>query len=173
MFSIKSNRQKDFEKIVKNYSTELYSFAFWLCNNHSITEDLVQETFLRAWKSLDKLQDEKKIKAWLFTILRRENFRRFERKTFDFIDYEETILEDQNNPDAQQYIECLQLHKEILKLEIKFREPLLLQTIGGYNSYEISEILDLNIYTVNIRLYRARNQLMNIYNIKDIKQQTV
>ena len=50
---------------------------------------MVQETCLRAWKSLDSLQDEKAAKSWLITILRRENARRFERKQFDLVDIDD------------------------------------------------------------------------------------
>ncbi|MCV5390693.1 hypothetical protein OFC62_38855, partial [Escherichia coli] len=60
-----------------------------MCKDKAIAEDLVQETCLRAWKSLDSLQDEKAAKSWLITILRRENARRFERKQFDLVDIDD------------------------------------------------------------------------------------
>ena len=151
--------------MVKDYSDDIYRFAFWLSNNNSVSDDLVQETFLRAWKALDKLQDENKTKAWLITILRREYFRRFVRKSFEFVTIDELILEDHNNPDPQLHMECMQLHEAILSLEIKYREPLVLQVIGGFKSCEISKILKINLNTFNVRLYRARNQLKNIRSI--------
>lgn len=49
----------------------------------------MQETFLRARKGIDTLVDDKAAKAWLITILRRENARRFERKQFDLVDLDE------------------------------------------------------------------------------------
>ena len=76
-------KQKRYENLVHAYHGELYRFAYWLCQDRSIAEDLVQETFLRAWRSLDSLKDEMAVKPWLLTILRRENARRFERKQFD------------------------------------------------------------------------------------------
>ncbi len=60
-----------------------------------VAEDLVQETFLRAWKSLDSLTDAAAAKSWLITILRRENARRFERKQFDYQDIEQDVLLDE------------------------------------------------------------------------------
>jgi len=153
------SRQSYFEKLVKDYSSDMYRFAFWLSNIHSISDDLVQETFINAWKALDKLKDKKKAKAWLITILRRENSRRFERKTLDFVEIDDVIIEDHNNLDPQLHMECIQLHQAILNLEVKYREPLVLQVIGGFNSYEVSKKLKLNISTVNVRLYRARKQL--------------
>ena len=68
-------KQKRYEALVQVYHTELYRFAYWLCNDPTIAEDLVQETFLRAWRSLDALQDDKAVKPWLLTILRREKLK--------------------------------------------------------------------------------------------------
>jgi RNA polymerase sigma-70 factor (ECF subfamily) len=152
-------RQKRFETLVKAYSNDLYRFAYWLCSNHSVADDLVQETFLRAWKSLDNLEDEKKAKSWLITILRRENARRFERKRFDLVDIDDQVIEDTMNLTPEQSLEQQQFHQAIHQLEIDYREPLLLQTIGGFKTSEIAEILNLNLNTVNTRLFRARDQL--------------
>ncbi len=163
------SRQKRFETLAKAYSSDLYRFAFWLCSNHAIADDLVQETFLRAWKALDKLEDEKKAKSWLITILRRENARRFERKRFDLVDIEDVVVEDKVNPGPEQSIEKQQFHQAILNLDIDYREPLLLQTIGGYKTSEIAQLLKLNLNTVNTRLFRARDQLKRQLN-KDMLQ---
>ncbi len=153
------SRQKRFETLVKAYSSDLYRFAFWLCTNHAVADDLVQETFLRAWKALDKLEDEKKAKSWLITILRRENARRFERKRFDLVDLDEVVVEDQISLSPEQALEKQQLYQAILSLEVDYREPLILQTIGGFKTSEIAQMLDLNLNTVNTRLFRARDQL--------------
>jgi len=75
------NKQHFFEKIVKAYSTDLFRFSYWLSKDRDIAEDLVQETFARAWRAIDNLNDEKSVKYWLLTILRRENARRFKKKT--------------------------------------------------------------------------------------------
>ena len=158
-----AGRQKRFEALVKAYSSDLYRFGYWLCSDHSIADDLVQETFLRAWKALDKLEDEKKAKSWLITILRRENARRFERKRFDLVDIEDMSIEDVHSPGPEQNMEQQQLHRAILHLESDYREPLLLQSIGGFKTSEIAQILKLNLNTVNTRLFRARDKLKKLY----------
>ncbi|MDX2313635.1 MAG: sigma-70 family RNA polymerase sigma factor, partial [Gammaproteobacteria bacterium] len=73
------NAQLRFEKLVNAVSSDLYRYAFRLCRNKAMAEDLVQETFLRAWRFLDSLREEKKAKSWLMTTLRREFARQFER----------------------------------------------------------------------------------------------
>ena len=152
-------KQQRYEALVQVYHKELYRFAYWLCKDASIAEDVVQETFLRAWRSLDSLQDEKAAKSWLFTILRRENARRFERKQFDYSDVEQETLVDTTTSSLEDTLELSVLQRNIMQLAAEYREPLLLQVIGGCTGEEIAQITGLNKNTVMTRLYRARNQL--------------
>ncbi|KZN30352.1 sigma-70 family RNA polymerase sigma factor [Pseudoalteromonas luteoviolacea] len=154
-----TQKQKRYESLVQVYHTELYRFAYWLCQDPTIAEDLVQETFLRAWRSLDALQDEKAAKSWLLTILRRENARRFERKQFDYADVEHDTLEDTKSTSLDDEMEQTVVQRQISQLASEYREPLLLQVVMGCSGDEIAEILELNKNTVMTRLYRARNQL--------------
>tara|TARA_B100000959_G_scaffold265679_1_gene307371 strand:+ start:158 stop:397 length:240 start_codon:yes stop_codon:yes gene_type:complete len=68
-------KKQRYESLVATLYQDVYRYAFWLCKSQHMAEDLVQETFLRAWRSLESLQNDKVAKAWLFTILRRENAR--------------------------------------------------------------------------------------------------
>ena len=86
--SMKAKHQR-YEALVKAFHADIYRYAYWLVKDQSVAEDIVQETFLRAWRSLDALNDEKAAKSWLITILRRENARRFERKQFDTVDIDD------------------------------------------------------------------------------------
>ncbi|WQE75432.1 sigma-70 family RNA polymerase sigma factor [Vibrio alfacsensis] len=151
------DRQRKYEALVRGYHRDLYRYAYWLCRDKAIAEDLVQETCLRAWKSLDSLQDEKAAKSWLITILRRENARRFERKQFDLVDIDDYGNDAKVNDDPHHQQEWLQA--QIMKLDVDYREPLFLQVVGGFSGEEIGEILELNKNTVMTRLFRARNQL--------------
>lgn len=151
------DKQRKYEALVRAYHRDLYRYAYWLCKDKSIAEDLVQETCLRAWKSLDSLQDEKAAKSWLITILRRENARRFERKQFDLVDIDDYSNDAKVSDDAHHQTEWV--HAQIMQLEEDYREPLFLQVVGGFSGDEISSILGLNKNTVMTRLFRARNQL--------------
>ncbi|HAU8299671.1 TPA: sigma-70 family RNA polymerase sigma factor [Vibrio vulnificus] len=154
------DRQRKYEALVRAYHRDLYRYAYWLCKDQSIAEDLVQETCLRAWKSLDSLQDEKAAKSWLITILRRENARRFERKQFDLVDIDDYGNDAKVTDDEHHQQEWLQA--QIMKLDVEYREPLFLQVVGGFSGEEIGDILDLNKNTVMTRLFRARNQLKEL-----------
>ncbi len=152
-------KQARYEALVKALHGDLYRYAYWLCHDKQVAEDLVQETFLRAWRALDSLKDEKAAKSWLITILRRENARRFERKRFEMSEYEEASITDTQSVTTEQNLENHWLREKIAQLPQEYSEPLLLQVLGGFSGEDIAGILKLNKNTVMTRLFRARNQL--------------
>jgi len=154
-----ATKQVRYEALVKALHGDLYRYAYWLTHEKQVAEDLVQETFLRAWRALDSLKDEKAAKSWLITILRRENARRFERKRFDMSEYEEANIMDTQSTTTEQVIENQWLRDKIAQLPPEYSEPLVLQVLGGYSGEDIASMLNLNKNTVMTRLFRARNQL--------------
>lgn len=152
------NKQKRYEALVHALHGDLYRYAYWLVKDKAVAEDIIQETFLRAWKSLDALKDEKAAKSWLITILRRENARRFERKQFDLVDMDDLSLADTSLSNETE-MEHRELRRLMAGLSEEYREPLMLQIIFGYSGDEIAQQLDLNKNTVMTRLFRARNQI--------------
>ncbi len=162
------DKQRKYESLVRGYHRDLYRYAYWLSKDKAVAEDLVQETCLRAWKSLDSLLDEKAAKSWLITILRRENARRFERKQFDLVDIDDYGNDAKVSDDPHHQQEWLQA--QIMKLDVEYREPLFLQVVGGFSGEEIGDILELNKNTVMTRLFRARNQLKEMLDSQDTKR---
>ena len=153
-----AERQKKYENLVHAYSSWLYRYAYWICGDRTIAEDLVQETFLRAWRFLDSLKEEAAAKSWLTTIVRRENARRFERKQFDYSDVEmDTLPATQSDFDARPEVVALRI--ALKQLPANYREPLILQVIEGYILEDIAEIMSLPRNTVATRLHRARQKL--------------
>jgi len=153
-----SKRQR-YESLVSELYQDVYRYAFWLCKNQPLAEDLVQETFMRAWRSLDSLQNDKAAKAWLFTILRRENARLYERYRPELVDIEGQAVAEAGSREPEAEVERNRLHQAINRLEAEYREPLLLQVVGGFSGKEIASILELNNNTVMTRLFRARSKL--------------
>jgi len=165
-----STKQVRYEALVKALHADLYRYAYWLTHDQQVAEDLVQETFLRAWRALDSLKDEKAAKSWLITILRRENARRFERKRFEMGDYEEGSIQDISSTSTEQEIENHWLRERIANMPEEYREPLVMQVIGGFSGEEIAELLGLNKNTVMTRLFRARNQLKEALEKQPLKR---
>lgn len=159
-FDNKGSKTRRYEQLVQLYHADVYRYGYWLCKDPDIAQDLVQETFLRAWKSLDSLLDAGAAKAWLITIVRRENARRFERRQFDYDDAtEQDSLPDTAQTSAEQDCDNDTLRSHMAALAEEYREPLVLQVLGGFSSDEIATVLQLNVNTVNTRLFRARKLL--------------
>lgn len=149
-------RKRQFEQVVRAYSAELFRFAFWLCRDRFVAEDLVQETFARAWSHWDSLRDKNAPKPWLITILRNEHARIYERKRFDYVDEAPEDLEIAASHDP---IAWLELEDLVGTLPLSLREPFLLQALGGFSCAEIATQLETTEGAVMVRLTRARQAL--------------
>ncbi len=160
------NRQDFFEKLVSAYAKDLYRYAYWLCKNPTVAEDLVQETFARAWKGMDALKDEKAAKAWLITILRRENARLYEKYQPPFSELDEELVAEGEQYEPFLMLEKSELQQFIMTLPDDYREPMVLQIVWGLSGEEIATQLNLKLATVNTRLFRARQQLKNMVQAK-------
>jgi RNA polymerase sigma-70 factor, ECF subfamily len=153
-----STRQQQFEALVRAHSGELYRYAYWLCGESALAQDLVQETFMRAWRSLDSLRETVAAKAWLTTILRREHARLYERKPMPTTDLTELDLSD-TAPGPERIGEDSVMRAAIAKLEPKYRDPLVLQVLGGFSCEEIARQLGLTEAAVMTQVFRARQKL--------------
>ena len=149
-----SSRQ--FDQTARAYSADLYRFAYWLCRDRFVAEDLVQETFARAWKNWDSLEDLAAVKPWLITILRNEHARLYERKRLDIGDEDPQELEIPSHDRPGAHLELEQL---VEALPPAYREPLVLQVLGGYECREIAGMLGTTEGAVMTRLTRARQAL--------------
>lgn len=152
-------KQTQFDAIVNAYSVDLYRYLIWLCGNTQLAEDISQETFFRAWRGLDKLQDPKAIKSWLFTIARRELARHFEKNKTIMESLDEIHLAAFGDADPALDPDVFSLRQALSRLPLPYREPLVLQVIAGYSGNEIAEILQVQVNTVMTRLFRARKLL--------------
>ena len=154
-----TDRTRRFNELAEAYSTDLYRYGMWICGNDALAKDLVQETFLRAWRALDSLKDVGAAKSWLITILRREYARTFERKVPKFTDVEKVVVVEDDELEPDERVERDLLRRGIMKLDAKYRDPLLLQVVFGHSCAEISEQLGISKSAVMTQLFRAREKL--------------
>lgn len=154
-----NSRQRQFEALTRAHSGDLYRFAYWLCGQDALAKDLVQETLLRAWKSLDSLRDADAAKPWLLTILRRENARLYERKRLETVELNDAIAEDAAWASPERHSDASELREAMSRLPKKYREPLLLQVLGGFSCEEIANELGHKPGAVMTQLFRARQKL--------------
>jgi RNA polymerase sigma-70 factor (ECF subfamily) len=155
-----NSKQRQFDALVRSLSGDLFRYAYWLCGDEALAHDLVQETFLRAWRALTDLRETGAAKAWLITILRREHARLYERKTPQFSDVSELDMADDRDAVQPEHVgEDAVIRAAMLRLDPKYREPLLLQVLGGFSCDEIARELGISSAAVMTQLFRARQKL--------------
>lgn len=155
------SREEQFNQLIGVYMDDLYRYAYWLSGSQAVADDLVQDTLLRAWKSMDRLNDSKAAKGWLLTILRRENARRFERKQLQQSALPTEELAAQRE-DYDTSTEAFMLRRALERLPEEYREPLLMQVIYGYSQKEIAQHLGISPAGAGTRLFRAREKLREL-----------
>ena len=154
-----SARQSQFDALVRATSGDLYRYGYWLSRDAALAQDLVQETYLRAWRSLDHLRDTAAAKSWLVTILRREHARLYERRRPESVAIDETWADEGSHAAPDRHGEDATVRAAIAQLDAKYREPLLLQVLGGLSCEEIAAELKLSAAAVMTQLFRARQKL--------------
>src|ERR1700675_1038508 len=154
-----NQRRSRFQALCQSLRPDLLRFAFWLCRDRALAEDVVQESMLRAWKAQDSLLAESAAKPWLLTIVRRECARTFERKRVVTVDVDELVAQEEPMLAAAEEQDLGELRAALFKLPVEYREPLVLQVLMGYSTAEIARELDLSGPAVLTRLFRARNRL--------------
>ena len=159
-------REHRFEMLVRAQVPGLFRYAYWLCRDRALAEDLVQETLLRAWRSLESLREEAAARQWLVTILRNEFNRELSKRR------DTTAIDDLPLPDPRASVggadtDVHDVRRAISKLAPEYREPLVLQVLMGCSTQEIAEALDLTQGAVLTRLHRARNQLRELLDVGD------
>lgn len=153
------------ERLFGGLRPQLLRFAYWLCRDRALAEDVVQESLLRAWRARESLKDPAATRGWLLTIVRREHARLYERKRLEITDLHVAI--EQESPElAGAESEGLgELRQAILALPDESRIPLVMQVMGGFSTAEIAAELGLSQPAVLTRLFRARNRLRAIYGL--------
>lgn len=154
------SKARKFEALVKGYSAELFRYAYWLSRDRFLAEDLVQETFARAWTAWGNLRDEGAAKNWLYTILRNEHARLFERKRLEMVD--DLDLDTIEDRALRSVSPELEMREALHALPPGYREPLLLQVLGGFTCDEIADIMKTTPGAIMTRLSRARLTLRRI-----------
>lgn len=154
-----TDRRRRFAALVEPLQPELLRFAFWLARDRALAEDVVQEAMLRAWKSLESLDEPGKAKQWMLTIVRREYARTFERKRPEVADLDELVASEAGALAADEDPAVSDMREALFRLEPDYREPLVLQVMVGLSTAEIAGQLGLSQGAVLTRLFRARQKL--------------
>ncbi len=145
------------EELVERFHGDVYRYSYWLSGCANAAEDITQETFLRAYRSLHTLRNPAAAKNWLFTIARNE-CTRLNRKTPPVLSEDLDHLTDQWDP--QKRFEANEwLQRGLAELQPEFRLVVLMYYFEQLSYAEIAEELNIPLGTVMSRLSRGRQHL--------------
>jgi len=157
-------------KIVERYRGRLYNFVYRFVGERETAEDIVQDTFLRAFRKREEYRAIANFSTWLFTIAgnlakselrRRKRWRLFSLHWDDESDTGFELPDESYRPDtmAESTIADVQIQQAIQTLPENYRQVILLRDVQGLSYQEISEIVSCPVGTVKSRVNRARLKL--------------
>jgi len=165
-------KQRIFNQEFMPHINSMYNFAYRLTLDPDDAKDLLQDTYMKAFRFIDSFQQGTNAKAWLFRILKNSFINDYRKKSKEpsKVDYQEVEtfynsedVDRQITPDLR--VEALQdmigdeISTALNSLDVDFRTVIILCDLEGFKYEEMAKILDIPIGTVRSRLHRARNLL--------------
>lgn len=167
---IKSGDKAACAACIERHSAGVYRLALRLMQNEADAEDIVQETFLSAFKAIDAFEGRSELSTWLYRITYNTALMRLRRRQPETVSVEETESPDDGSLVPTQLFDwcCLperdfdsgetrvELEKAIGALPEKLRAVFVLRELEGLSTEETAQALDISIETTKTRLHRAR-----------------
>lgn len=152
-----------FEELVRRHADRLYAVVLRFLASSDEAQEVTQETFLRAWKGIDRFQGHSRFFTWLYRIGINEAKRRGSKRAPVPV----VSLDDEPIPEAPDWSEAPEtrahnadlrrvLEEAVRDLPLPYRAPLILRDIEGLSTREAAEIMDLGEAAFKTRLHRAR-----------------
>ncbi|MGG3737617.1 RNA polymerase sigma factor [Aeribacillus pallidus] len=149
----------NFEEVYFQFFDDVYLYVLSLCHNESLAEEITQETFFKALKSIDKFKGECKMRVWLCQIAKNTYFSYFKKNKYIT-----------NEPCEEERIECfvqkllssetkLEIHKALHSLEEPYKEVFSLRIFGELSFLHIAEIFGKTENWARVTFYRSKHKL--------------
>lgn len=163
------NGERDyFDILIKKYERVIYNYIFNITLNKEDSEDIVQEVFIRAYKSLYKLENKANFYSWIFKITINTMNTHFNRKK-QYIPLEDNLLIDVScdiNDTPEEIFKIKEENKQLLQklsvLNQDQRNAIILKYVQGFSYKEIAEILQIKEETVKIKINRGKKKLYDL-----------
>jgi RNA polymerase sigma-70 factor, ECF subfamily len=174
---VSEEARKKFEQIAFEHMNSLYSTALRMTRNTMEAEDLVQDTYLRAYRFFDKFEEGTNFKAWVFKILTNTFINKYRKKVrtpqsvqLEKVEFGLADEDSKQEPaewggyDEERYQELFDddVKAALTQLSEEFRIVIILADIEGFSYKEIADMIDRPIGTVMSRLFRGRRILQRI-----------
>lgn len=166
---------EDFQREAIPHMNAVFNYALKITGDEDDANDLVQETYLKAFRFFDKFEKGTNCKAWLFRILKNSYINDYRKniKEPNKVDYEDVqnfyeniqpneISTNHFEQDAFSKLLDDEITKVMSTLPEDFRTVIILSDIEGFTYEEISEFVDIPVGTVRSRLHRARKMLYSL-----------
>lgn len=164
ILSFKSGKEEGFEMLVKKYHSRAINIAYSLLFNLADAQDAAQEAFLNIYRNLKDFRMDASFSSWLYRIVVNSSYdlmrkRKLKTVPLDGIEFE--LI-----PAAQDKSDCLKkeaVQAALANLPFEYRSAIVLREMEGLSYEEISKILNVNIGTVESRIFRARQMLKEVF----------
>ena len=183
--ALKSGNRAEFARLVEIYSGQIYRLGLKMLRSEQDAEDILQETFIKAFNALPQFQGRSSLSTWLYRIATNEALMLIRRKRPDQISVEQpSDVEEEQSPLEIMDWCCLpegellstearhNLDASVEKLPYSLRVVFLLRDIEGLSTRETAEILDITETAVKTRLSRARlrlREMLSVYYSERVK----
>ncbi|MBD3285224.1 sigma-70 family RNA polymerase sigma factor [candidate division WOR-3 bacterium] len=150
-----------FGKLVESYQRRVYTVIYRFVRNHNDADDLAQESFIRAYKAIDRFDLRYPFGPWMYRIAINLTLNYLKKRKLKIVDSDLARQSSGKNPASKwkQDETRHRVHKAIAGLPIKLRHVLVLRVYENWPYAQIAEVLELPIGTVMSRLSRAREVL--------------
>ena len=170
---LQAGNPEEFSRLVNTYSSKIYRLAIKMLTHQQDAEDVLQETFLKAYRGLKSFDGRSKLSTWLFRIATNEALMILRRKQPEFVSIDDSIETEEGEQEPVQIIDwCCLPENEFLSEETKklldvavqtlpesLKVVFLLRDINDLSTHETAEVLGLSETAVKTRLSRARLRL--------------
>ena len=155
-----------YETLYRQYAKAMYNTSLRIVNNTAEAEDVLQEAFLDAFRSLEDFNYRSTFGAWLKKIVINKSINVLRKRKVDLVELDKAnvhaITEDERVDEQELQYKVEQVKKAIQKLADGYRTVLTLYLLEGYDQEEISEILGITHNTVRTQYIRAKQKLLLI-----------
>src|SRR5580698_10661304 len=162
----KRGDSRAYEAIYQKYAKAMYNTSLRIVNHTGDAEDVMQEAFTDAFRSLEDFHYKSTFGAWLKRIVINKSINLLRKRRMDLIDIEKTNighLPDEEEPDEEERaLKIEEIKKAVALLPNGYRTVLTLYLFEGYDQEEIAEILQVSHATVRTQYMRAKQKLLQL-----------
>ncbi|MDF2840992.1 MAG: polymerase subunit sigma-24 [Clostridia bacterium] len=168
----KSKDRESFDEIFEKYYKPIYYFIYKMAYNSEAAEDITQDTFVKVYKNLDKVEDDIKLSPWIYKIAHNTfiDYTRKHKISYELIDnisYESELLNNNvsDNPEANYMNVDLKnkINRTMVKLNNRYKSVLILRDYNNLSYKEVALILNLTETAVKSLIHRARLEFQKIF----------